>query len=105
MGSAKRKLDISQILVSKDNSSLLDQIEADIKAEKSTVQASAEQHSECPSKKKGGRIGWLDRGVYFPEVEAAALATPVGQMARATTMRGHHLVFVHDEKRVHTSTV
>lgn len=41
-----------------------------------------------------------DRGVYFPQFEQAAYTTPVGQMARASTQRGEHLLRVNDEKWV-----
>ncbi|KAG2429848.1 hypothetical protein HXX76_010630 [Chlamydomonas incerta] len=58
----------------------------------------AREHSSCGSAKKGGELGWLSRGTFFPQFEAAAFAAPVGSITRATTGRGLHLIKVLAEK-------
>ncbi|KAG2437090.1 hypothetical protein HYH02_011349 [Chlamydomonas schloesseri] len=58
----------------------------------------AREHSSCGSAKKGGELGWLSRGTFFPQFEAAAFAAPVGGITRATTGRGLHLIKVLAEK-------
>lgn len=58
----------------------------------------AQKYSECPTAKRGGEIGWLDRGVYFPQFEQAAYGAAVGELVRATTGRGHHLIKVLEER-------
>lgn len=45
-----------------------------------------------------GELGWLERGTFFPEFEAAAFSAAVGGITRATTPRGHHLIRVDNEK-------
>ncbi|GIL54905.1 hypothetical protein Vafri_10605, partial [Volvox africanus] len=58
----------------------------------------ARQHSKCGSAKKGGELGWLSRGTFFPQFEAAAFAAPLGGLARAITGRGLHLIKVLGER-------
>ncbi|EFJ48594.1 hypothetical protein VOLCADRAFT_60391, partial [Volvox carteri f. nagariensis] len=58
----------------------------------------ARQHSTCGSAKKGGELGWLSRGTFFPQFETAAFAAPVGGLARATTGRGLHVIKVLEER-------
>lgn len=60
----------------------------------------ARQHSECSqSSQRGGQLGWLSRGTFFPEFEAAAFeAGSPGRISRALTSVGSHLIRV-DEVR------
>ncbi len=58
----------------------------------------ARKHSSCSSSKKGGELGWLSRGTFFPQFEEAAFATAVGGTCRATTGRGLHLIKVLAER-------
>ncbi|KAL6747126.1 hypothetical protein V8C86DRAFT_3016396 [Haematococcus lacustris] len=47
----------------------------------------AAQFSRCSSAKRGGQLGWLQPGDFFPEFEATAFATP-----------GLHLLRVEEER-------
>jgi len=58
----------------------------------------ARKHSECPSAKSGGELGWLSPGSYFPEFEEAAFKAQVGQFVNAETPVGLHLIHVKKER-------
>jgi parvulin-like peptidyl-prolyl isomerase len=58
----------------------------------------AKQHSTCPSGRQGGELGWLTRGQFYPEIEEAVFGAEIGQMVRANTPRGSHLVNVMEER-------
>jgi parvulin-like peptidyl-prolyl isomerase len=57
-----------------------------------------QRYSVCPSARQGGELGWLGRGEYFPAFEAAVFEAGVGEVVRATTPRGHHLIHILEEK-------
>jgi len=54
----------------------------------------AEQFSNCPSKKRGGDLGWFEKGKMVPEFERAAFALNVGQMTNdpVKTKFGYHVI-------------
>lgn len=59
----------------------------------------AREHSTCRSSgKKGGELGWLSRGSYYPDFESVAFVAPVGVVTRAVTQRGAHLLKVTAER-------
>jgi len=58
----------------------------------------AKQHSICPSGKRGGDLGWITRNSTFPAFDAAAYGARLGEVVRATTERGHHLIRVEEER-------
>ena len=59
----------------------------------------AQEHSDCPSKKKGGELGYFGRGAMVGEFEAAAFSLQPGQMSDIVkTKQGYHLILVEDRK-------
>ena len=59
----------------------------------------ASEFSECPSKKKGGELGYFGRGQMVGDFELAAFSTPPGQMTGIIkTKHGYHLILVEDRK-------
>lgn len=59
----------------------------------------AGKYSTCPSKEKGGDLGWFGRGQMVPEFEEAAFGGEIGKViGPVKTQFGHHLILVEDKK-------
>ena len=57
--------------------------------------AVAREASDCPSRDRGGALGWFGHGVMVPEFEQAAFSQPVGETGEPVrTEYGFHLVLV-----------
>lgn len=56
--------------------------------------ALAKQYSECPSKKKGGDLGYFTKGQMVPEFEKAVLSLQVGQLYQEPVKSkfGYHII-------------
>lgn len=59
----------------------------------------AKEKSICPSKTKGGDLGWFDRGRMVPEFEAAAFNLKKGDISEIVkTKFGYHIIRLDDRK-------
>lgn len=54
----------------------------------------AKRYSSCPSKKRGGDLGWFTKGQMVPEFEKAAFKLSVGAMTNepVKTTHGYHII-------------
>ncbi len=90
------KVNASHILV-KDESRARELLAA-IKGGKDFAQL-ARTHSECPSGKNGGSLGWFGRGQMVKEFEDAAFGAKKGDtVGPVKTQFGWHLIKVTDVK-------
>ena len=59
----------------------------------------AKRFSKCPSKSKGGNLGWFNKGDMVPEFENAAFNAKKGEVVGPVkTQFGYHLILVKDMK-------
>lgn len=55
------------------------------------------EKSLCPSKKKGGNLGWFAKGMMVPEFEKACFAGAKGQVVGPVkTQFGYHIIKIID---------
>ena len=93
MGKGKSgKIRASHILVEKHNKAV--ELIRKIVEDGDDFSNIAKAFSECPSRKKGGDLGWFQRGQMVQEFERAAFALSVGQMTRdpVKTQFGYHII-------------
>ena len=85
------KVRASHILVEKHSKAL--EIISKIK-EGEDFKKMAKLHSTCPSKKKGGDLGFFGKGQMVPEFERAAFNLNPGQMTNepVKTKFGYHII-------------
>lgn len=64
-----------------------------------SFEEAAKKHSTCPSKEKGGDLGYFTRGRMVPEFEEAAFNMEVGQTSEPVkTQFGYHIIKLEDKK-------
>jgi len=61
--------------------------------------ALAKKHSSCPSKSKGGDLGWFKKGMMVAPFEEAAFKGEKGKVVGPVkTQFGWHVIYVADKK-------
>jgi rhodanese-related sulfurtransferase len=93
-----RQVRVSHILLPAGSESTIEDFKSQILAKTATLEDLAQQHSTCPSAKKGGDIGWISKGRTVPEFEVAAYATEKGSLSTCISPFGVHLIQVTDER-------
>ena len=59
----------------------------------------AAAHSECPSGKQGGSLGWFSRGMMVEAFDHAAFELPKGAMSEIIeTQFGYHIIYKSDQE-------
>lgn len=59
----------------------------------------AKRFSKCPSKAKGGKLGWFNKGDMVKEFEDAAFSATKGQIVGPVkTQFGYHIILINDLK-------
>lgn len=61
--------------------------------------ALAQQHSKCPSGRKGGDLGFFTRGRMVPEFDRFCFAHKKGDVGLVKTQFGWHVVKITDVKK------
>lgn len=71
---------------------------AELEAGKDFGQLAAEK-STCPSKARGGDLGWFEKGRMVPEFDTAAFALKKGERSGVVqTQFGYHIILVEDRR-------
>lgn len=59
----------------------------------------AKRFSKCPSKSKGGNLGWFGKGDMVPEFEKACFSGNVGDVVGPVkTEFGYHIILINGQK-------
>ena len=96
MDAMAKSVNASHILVGseKDAQSIMARLE---KGEK--FEDLAKRFSKCPSKSKGGKLGWFNKGDMVKEFEDAAFAGKKGEIVGPVkTEFGYHIILINDLK-------
>ncbi|MCR5167798.1 MAG: peptidylprolyl isomerase [Oscillospiraceae bacterium] len=86
----------SHILVEDESTAC--EIEKQIKSGETDLPAAAEKYSVCPSKEKGGDLGYFKRGMMVKEFEDAAFDMELNTISTPVkTQFGYHIIMVTDK--------
>ena len=59
----------------------------------------AQKHSDCPSGREGGSLGWFGPGMMVPEFDKVAFEMKKGEVSGVvTTQFGYHIIYKADEQ-------
>ena len=87
----------SHILV--DNEEHAKQLKLKIERDEATFEELAKEHSNCPSREKGGDLGFFGRGAMVPPFEKVAFKLDEGELSDPVkTQFGWHLIRKTDER-------
>ena len=92
LSSMPKKVKASHILVKSEDKAneVLKKLE-----EGGSFASLAQEYSSCPSKKKGGNLGWFGRGMMVRPFEVAAFDLKKGQVSKPVkTEFGWHIIKV-----------
>lgn len=65
----------------------------------------AKEYSDCPSKDKGGDLGFFGKGRMVPEFDKAAFSLKIGELSDVVkTQFGYHLIIVEEKKEASIKT-
>ncbi len=94
---ASEEVRAKHILVAEEDKAK--EIKEEITSGAKTFDEAAKEYSTCPSKEKGGDLGFFGKGRMVPEFDKAAFELEVGTVSDiVTTQFGHHIILV-EEKR------
>jgi len=83
--------------VQADKREELDKIRMTIINGDATFAEMARAHSDCPSRDRGGDLGWFSREQMAPSFSQAAFSTPPGRISDIVrTEFGFHIIQVHE---------
>lgn len=78
-----------------DSEAMVDALEAQV-IEGADFAGLASSMSTCPSKARGGDLGWFKRHMMVPAFEKAAFSNPPGSLLKVNTEFGWHLLRVEE---------
>ncbi len=83
------------LLDNEESAGIVSQI---LKSGEMDLKTAAEKYSKCPSKEKGGDLGYFKRGMMAKEFEDAAFAMETGVISEPVkTQFGYHIIMVTDK--------
>ncbi|KAL8140166.1 hypothetical protein V2J09_006187 [Rumex salicifolius] len=96
-GGYGREILVQHLLVKADDPTLLVELQKRAVGGEDLSDLALE-YSTCPSKEKGGMLGWVRKGQMVPEFEEAAFSAPLNKIVRCKTKFGWHLLQVLSER-------
>jgi parvulin-like peptidyl-prolyl isomerase len=91
-----KKVNASHILVKKESEAFVAKYDV---THGKTFEEVAKEKSVCPSKKKGGKLGWFNRGQMVKEFENKAFSMSKGEISEPVkTQFGWHIIKINDNK-------
>lgn len=74
-------------------------IREDIASGREDFAEQAKLHSDCPSGREGGSLGWFSPGMMVPEFDKAAFSMAKGEVSEPVeTQFGWHIIYKEDER-------
>ena len=92
---AVKSVNASHILLNKEKDA--DSVMARL-AKGESFEELAKRFSKCPSKSKGGSLGWFKRGEMVKEFEDACFNGKTGDIVKVKTEFGYHIIKIVDQK-------